>query len=341
MEELIQWKTIKEYPDYKISNLGIVKNFKTVPEKEISQRLRNGYNVVRLYDGPRSQHYSIHRLIAIYFIENPDPVKFKLVDHIDGDKLNNDITNLRWTNASGNKKNWDSNRTNYNKVIQYNLEGEELKIWDSAASAAKELKFNSSSLCNCCGHRRLTYKGFIWRYENYDRKRLSKPITDLTDYICIGIINGDDFSNYYIFKDGSKIININLKKELTFYTTPDNYKIVTLYPTNDNKTKVNLAVHKIINQVINNGKYEDIVDHVNGKRDDNSIDNLEAVTHKENTIRAIGRGVKQINVKTGETKVFRTIKEAYVSLNKSPTGLISAVCKEKRKSAYGYKWEYV
>ena len=46
------------------------------------------------------QNFSIHRLVAEYFIPNPD--NLPVVNHLDGNKLNNDYTNLEWTTYSGN-----------------------------------------------------------------------------------------------------------------------------------------------------------------------------------------------------------------------------------------------
>ena len=339
MEEVEQWVVIEKYPNYKISNKGNVKNFKT--GNEIKQGLNGHYHSITLYDYPNNRRngFLVHRLIAEYFIPNPD--NLKIVDHIDGDKSNNDITNLRWCNSSENKKNWDSKRTNHNKVLQYNSTGGLIKTWDSTASAAKELNINAQSIRCCCSGYISSYKGFIWKYEKEDRKQQLNHSIDLNDYICIGIIKENNYSNYYISKDGSKIININRMKEMTFVISDTNYKMVQLRCSTDYNKKSSYPVHKIINQVIKGGKYKDIIDHIDSDRQNNSIDNLEAVTQKENMIRARGRSVKQTNIKTGETKVFRTITDAYLKLDKKYNGDISRVCSGINKSAYGYKWEWV
>ena len=54
--------------------------------------------------------------------------------------------------------------------------------------------------------------------------------------------------------------------------------------------------------------------------------------------------VKQIDKKTGKViSMYNSIKDAYLALGKDPSksSIISAACKGKRKSAYGYRWEYV
>lgn len=48
----------------------------------------------------KTKHLKIHRQVAILFIANPE--KLKVVNHLDGDKLNNNRNNLEWTDNSGN-----------------------------------------------------------------------------------------------------------------------------------------------------------------------------------------------------------------------------------------------
>lgn len=338
MKELLQWKTIKEYPKFIISNTGIVKNFER--NNVINPYLQHGYYVVFLHGNPTKNPSPcrLHRLIAQCFIKNPDPDNFKIVDHIDRNKLNNNIDNLRWCNASMNAKNRTPGKKN--KVEQYTLKGEYLQTWDSAIYAAKQLNIKHLGIGSCCRGDVLTHKGFIWKYEKKDRLQQMNPIIDMNEYKCLGIIKGDDFSNYYISNDGSKIINNKKQKEIKIFIN-NSYKTVSLYNVNNAKKLRQLFVHKIINHVLKGGKYEDIIDHVNGKKDDNSIDNLEVVTTKENNIRANGRSVNQINAKTGEIIAeFRSISEACESLNKKRTNYISRVCDGKAKKSYGYKWEW-
>ena len=105
MEE--QWKSIINYPNYEISNLGNCRNIKTNKNLKYTM-MTGGYKKYGLYNydenGKRTEKsLSIHRLIATHFIPNPEN---KLqVDHIDNDRLNNSIDNLRWATNGENGRN--------------------------------------------------------------------------------------------------------------------------------------------------------------------------------------------------------------------------------------------
>lgn len=61
----------------------------------------------------------------------------------------------------------ENNRKNHylaKKVLQYSLDGELLKTWDSVASASRELKINHSNISMCAKHQRKKAGGFVWKY---------------------------------------------------------------------------------------------------------------------------------------------------------------------------------
>lgn len=95
MKEL--WKDIPNYEGiYQVSNFGNVRN----KEKIISQFNNKGYMCVSLYKSTR-KNLRVHRLVAEVFIENPD--NKREVNHIDGNKRNNKVTNLEWVTSRENK----------------------------------------------------------------------------------------------------------------------------------------------------------------------------------------------------------------------------------------------
>lgn len=95
------WKTIEGFENYFISNLGNVKNNKFNKEKKLSKSKSTlGYEVVLLYKHGKRTLFYVHRLVAIAFIPNPE--NKPQVNHIDGNKLNNNVYNLEWNTAKEN-----------------------------------------------------------------------------------------------------------------------------------------------------------------------------------------------------------------------------------------------
>lgn len=94
------WRPIKGYENrYFVSNFGRVKG----PLKILKPSISNwGYERVRIVDnnGKRTSP-RVHRLVAQAFI--PNPKNKPQVNHIDGNKLNNNVKNLEWATASENK----------------------------------------------------------------------------------------------------------------------------------------------------------------------------------------------------------------------------------------------
>lgn len=63
-----------------------------------------GYRFCYLSNRSQRVKIRIHRNVALLFVENPDPAHFSIVNHKDGDKWNNDASNLEWTDLSGNSR---------------------------------------------------------------------------------------------------------------------------------------------------------------------------------------------------------------------------------------------
>lgn len=89
---------IKDYPNYEISNLGNVKSLffgrTNKPKKLKSLKLKNGYLAVGLINDSGKKTTLIHRIVAETFLENN--LNKRCVNHIDGNKENNIVTNLEW-----------------------------------------------------------------------------------------------------------------------------------------------------------------------------------------------------------------------------------------------------
>lgn len=141
---------------------------------------KGGYHRVVLSKEGAVKNYSVHRLVALTFLENPDLKE--QVNHIDGVKSNNSLSNLEWNTRSENMihsrdvlgnmvgekhylygRFWASNPTS-KSVIQLTREGVQIKIFWSTLEAQRETGVHQSSISNVCLWKRNTAAGFLWSY---------------------------------------------------------------------------------------------------------------------------------------------------------------------------------
>lgn len=129
-------KPLKEDSDYLIYEDGSLFSKKT--NRYLKGKIDNvGYHTYALAisdkvstNGKRlSKMCYAHRLVAEYFVDNPDPEHFTYVDHIDKNKLNNHYSNLRWVNGSMNNVNRITPIKSKPKYYIKDLEGEEWRIF--------------------------------------------------------------------------------------------------------------------------------------------------------------------------------------------------------------------
>ena len=88
------FKVIEEFPEYRISNLGNIKNKRDELMVVGKRKSNSGYYQVRLFKDNKYYYRYIHRLMAIAFIPNPN--NYRTVNHKDGIKTNNIVDNLEW-----------------------------------------------------------------------------------------------------------------------------------------------------------------------------------------------------------------------------------------------------
>jgi len=111
------WKPIENYEgNYWVSDCGNIKN-RHNQIKSVRDNLR-GYLICDLYKDGSRKTCSVARLVGKAFIE-PKNEKFVEIDHIDNDKYNNFVENLRWIDKSGNNRNKQSVRNKHGFIGVY------------------------------------------------------------------------------------------------------------------------------------------------------------------------------------------------------------------------------
>lgn len=176
------WKTIQDYPNYQVSNMGRVKslgNNKHRKEKILKSINSNtGYLFVILCKEGKVKFYNIHRLVAQAFIPNLE--NLPCVDHINTIRTDNRVENLRWvTNQENSNNPITKNKMMENShlrnkfgiehpkskpIIQFTLDGKLVRKWDSAYEVQRELGFNNSHISACCNNKIKSAYKFIWRF---------------------------------------------------------------------------------------------------------------------------------------------------------------------------------
>lgn len=103
--EFEEWRVIADWQDYAVSSLGRIKRLTTrnsgVAGTILAQFLVAGYPAVNLSGGGRRKSVRVHRLVAEAFIPNENGGTE--VNHIDASRDNNQVKNLEWVSASGNR----------------------------------------------------------------------------------------------------------------------------------------------------------------------------------------------------------------------------------------------
>ena len=107
--DLELFKPIDGYDNYFVSNFGNIKNSKTNRILKPSTH-RQGYKLVVLHKNGKSKNFTVHRLVGIAFLENPD--NKPVIDHIDENKSNNNVKNLRWCSQKENFANQGKYKNN-------------------------------------------------------------------------------------------------------------------------------------------------------------------------------------------------------------------------------------
>lgn len=159
-----EWKKINTL-NYSVSNYGRIRNDKTL--LLLKPSLNCGYLKVRLSDNGKVKDYLVHRLVYCAFNNIEEIPKGFVIDHIDANKMNNSLYNLRMITISQNAMSalyQTKTNTTCKKVQQLTLTNKHIAYFNSCAEAARELKLDKSTISKVCRGINKSHGGFHFRY---------------------------------------------------------------------------------------------------------------------------------------------------------------------------------
>lgn len=293
-------------------------------------------------DNGKNHAMFLHRLVALALIPNPN--NYDTVDHIDRNRTNNVIENLRWASRYEQAKNQKKAKTisGGRQVDQYTMDGKYIKTWKSvqeAGCAMAGIKNVGQTISNVCNNnnRRKTGYGYIWKYT---------PIKDLDGEEWKPIPN---ITGYYASTKGRIRKGNSYGAELLKGTITGQYRIIRI----EHKTyPLHVLICSTFIGQIPKEKYE--VNHINGNTLDNRPENLEWMSHHDNVKHASQTGLidhkkmgKVVSKKVNKYSINGTFICSYPSVtiateSNPGSNHISEVCRNRKNhlTSGGFKWKY-
>lgn len=344
-----EWHVINEFPNYSVSNLGNVMNNKT--NKIMKLCLKGGYYHISLKNKDCKKGLKVHRLVALAFINNPENKTD--VNHEDKNKLNNNITNLTWMTRKENNQHKSIGliyKSNKNKPINRldKITGETIENYNSIEDAgiwAFENKLTKTShngrnaIGNCVNGLSSSAYGFIWEYEKNENKMNEEwREIDLQKLFK----NNNVFDKKYYVSNLGRFKNIYGKIMENYKVNENGYIRVYIY-------KKTFTLHRLIALTfLENPENKQQVNHKDGNKLNNKVENLEWCSNSENQKHKfeIGLGnnftrkIGQYDLKSNFIKEFKSITCAAKEMGISKS-TIRGVLICNRKTSGGFIWKYL
>lgn len=316
MEEI--WKEIPKelnLSKYLISSHGNIKHIRKNKCLTFLPTKHTGYIRSPLtQDNGKPKSFTIHRLIAITFLENPN--NYKIVDHINNIKHDNKVSNLRWVNSQQNTVNRIGKSTAWKRQIEQIENGIVIKSWNSIKDAVDTLKM--PSIFNYLDKNKI-YNGFYWKSKNIE-------------------IDNEIWKEMNVNDKTISVSNMGRVKtingSITIGTNRNGYLVITV-------CRKPYYVHRLIYSGFNNIPLDkiEVIDHIDNNRQNNKLENLNISTNKQNIQKALNKIVELYDDENNYIKTYNSLTELCKDKNFN-IPVISRVIKNN-KSFNGFIFRYI
>ena len=322
MEKEEIWKIIEDYPNYQVSSFGNIKKKTTNKILKTSLNL-SGYYRCTLTHNLIKKIVLVHRIVAKTFIQNFE--NKPTVNHIDRNRINNNLENLEWaTYVEQNLHKSKSNNIRSHSLIVLRICSKMnivLETYDSLKKASEWVIHNNLSKIKNNNYKSVMSKisavihnkincntsfGYKWSLYKTD-----DDDNEIWKQIPIYLTKNDN--NYYISNKGRIKVKNKIKNR---YCKNNCYYVVSI------KYKL-YYVHRLVAlSFLDNPENKVFVNHKDGNKLNNILENLEWATCLENNIHAIQSGLskrrkKVIQYDTNMNKIqdFNSVIECAKTLN--------------------------
>jgi hypothetical protein len=265
------WKHVVNYHEYEVSSLGrIRRNGKCLKPKG------KVYAIVNLSKDGIVGTFRLHRLIAETFLPNPESLK--VVNHKDGNKLNNILSNLEWTTYSGNalhaKETGLINHTS-KKVKMVTCDGN-VTIFSSKKEAIDSLGISEHPIKKRSGIYHAKNYSLTWG-DDIEERNLAlvwKPVPGFDDFVV---------------SECGEVWNIKTRSKMIPH---ESYGYLKVNMKDSLGIKKHVLVHRAVaSAFLDNPEKYPVVNHKNGNKKDNNLENLEYCSHARNAAHAVETGL--------------------------------------------------
>lgn len=173
-------KSIRNFPEYRIHKSGLIESCYKYKTSKLCDEWRPvvpifdkscGYFIVTLCSNGKRKNKRVHRLLAEAFLPNPE--NKELINHIDGNKKNNKLSNLEWATPKENTQHAirmglhvpREQATNRAVVQLDRVTGEVIREHSSLHEAGRANNSNWQNIYKVCNGHRKHAGGFAWRYK--------------------------------------------------------------------------------------------------------------------------------------------------------------------------------